>query len=152
MSAIRSITVNTASTANTPIVIGVSTFTSIPDGRGFLRSRAKKARISSAIATAICPPSSGSSGNKLKSPTKILRLAIKRIKVPIRSVLLYLLLLTASPETRAAPTMPTSPLGSRFSWPKVCRINCGTLVGRATNDFTDSRIRTPLALVVSFVA
>lgn len=114
MSAIKSTTVSTAKTAKTPIVMGVRTFTSMPVGRGRPRSRAKKARISSAIATAICPPSRGNIGSKLKSPTKILRLATISRKVPSCSVLSSLVLLTTSPDTRAAPTTPTKPLGSRL--------------------------------------
>jgi hypothetical protein len=40
--------------------------------------------MESAIATAMWPPSSGKIGNKLKTPTKILRLAMMSNNVPMR--------------------------------------------------------------------
>ena len=78
-------TVSAARTTKTTAVIGVNTFKSIAAGAGLPRNLAINARIASAIATAICPPSKGSIGNKLKRPTKIFRLATIKIKVPICS-------------------------------------------------------------------
>ena len=77
------------------MVTGVNTVTSIAAGRGRPRSRANTARTSSAIATAICPPSSGKIGSKLNIPTKIFKLATIKINVANRSEILNWLSPTA---------------------------------------------------------
>jgi len=85
MSAASSKMESTARNTKTMSVNGVSVSTSIGRGFGRRRIRANVLRKPSIAAIAICPPSSGRSGNKLKIPTKILRLAMIRRKVAIRS-------------------------------------------------------------------
>ena len=125
---------NDAINTKTTIVIGVSRSTS--NGAGFANPRllAKMFLAPSTIATAICPPSNGKSGNKLNIPTNKFNEAIIKIKVAIFSLTVKALVFAVSPLTRATPTTPTNPSGSRFSPPKVWLIKLGILVGSEIND------------------
>ena len=113
MSAVSSNSDKEAINTKTTIVIGVSRSTS--KGAGFANPF-RLARVflkPSAIATAICPPSYGRRGNKLNIPTNKLRDATIKIKVAIFSLVVNAFVSAVSPLTRATPTTPTNPSGSR---------------------------------------
>ena len=134
------------------MVIGVRRSTSI--GAGFANPLrfAMKLRMPSAIATAICPPSSGRSGSKLNMPTKIFNEATIKTKVAIFSFKLSFLVLAVSPLTRATPTTPTNPSGSRSVVPNVCASKSGIFVGSAIKDVTEFCKISPVKEVARVVA
>ena len=136
----------------TTIVIGANRSTS--NGAGLLNPRrlARKFLTPSAIATAICPPSSGRSGSKLNIPTKRLSEAIINIKVATFSRTVKTSVLAVSPLTLATPTTPTKPCSSRFSPPKVCLTKSGILAGRVNNDVKLFFNISPVYLVALAVA
>jgi len=113
MSAVSSNSDKEAINTKTTIVIGVSRSTS--KGAGFAKPfrLARRFLNPSAIATAMCPPSNGRRGNKLNMPTNKFRDAIININVAIFSLVVHAWVYAVSPLTRATPTTPTNPSGSR---------------------------------------
>ena len=85
MSAVSNRSDKEAIKTKTTIVIGVSRSTSKGAGLAKPRFFALAFLTPSAIATAICPPSKGSSGNRLNKPTNKLSEAIIKINVAIFS-------------------------------------------------------------------
>ena len=64
------------------------------------------------------------------------KLAIININVDRRSVIESASLPTACPDTRATPTTPTKPLGSRVSPDTACPHKAGIFDGRLMSDLT----------------